>query len=96
MSSQTPSNVSVPFSKEAERSVLAGVLSYNKVWDDVADTLVDHDFYVPEHVVIFNAIHHLAQQNKPFDVLTVADYLTQINQLEKQAVKLFYMILQTA
>jgi replicative DNA helicase len=76
-------SVSVPFSKEAERSVIAGLLSYNKAWDDIADVLIEQDFYVPEHSVIYQAIQELANLNKPFDVLTVTDQLKQTGNLDK-------------
>ncbi|HJN37403.1 MAG TPA: replicative DNA helicase [Gammaproteobacteria bacterium] len=79
---QKPS-VTVPFSKEAERSVIAGLLSYNKVWDDISDMLMDSDFYVPEHGFIYKAMQELANQNKPFDVLTVTDQLKQTGNLDK-------------
>lgn len=64
-----------PHSVEAEQSVIGGLLLDNSSWDWVADIVGDHDFYRPEHGVIFQAIGKLISANQPADVLTVHEEL---------------------
>ena len=64
-----------PHSIEAEQAVLGGLLLDNEAWDKIADKVVEQDFYRPEHGLILNAIASLAEQQKPFDVVTLAEEL---------------------
>lgn len=70
-----------PHSLEAEQSVLGGLLLDNKAWDQVADHVSEQDFYRLEHRLTFKAITTLAAKHMPFDVLTVAESLKQLNSL---------------
>ena len=76
-------NSVVPFSIEAEQSVVGGLILDNKAWDEVADIIVEEDFYRREHCLIFRAISDLANQLQPFDVVTLSEYLNNQGQLEK-------------
>ena len=71
-----------PQSVEAEQSVIGGLLIDNSCWDQVADIVAPADFYRKEHRLIFEAITHLAQDNSPADVVTVAEYLEAKHELE--------------
>jgi replicative DNA helicase len=71
-----------PHSNEAEQAVLGGVMLDNQAWDLASERLNDNDFYSAEHRLIFNAIQMLAEQNKPFDVLTLAEHLKTHNNLQ--------------
>src|SRR5690606_12646934 len=64
-----------PYSDEAEQAVLGGLLLDNQAWDLVADLLCGEDFFRAEHRLIFRAIETLANQNIPFDVVTLAERL---------------------
>lgn len=64
-----------PHSVEAEQSVLGGLLLDNSSWDWVADKVGAHDFYRPEHGLIFEAIGKLINNSQPADVLTVHEEL---------------------
>ena len=64
-----------PYSDEAEQAVLGGLLLDNQAWDLVADLLCGEDFFRAEHRLIFRAIETLANQNTPFDVVTLAEHL---------------------
>ncbi len=64
-----------PHSVEAEQSVLGGLLLDNSSWDWVADIIGEHDFYRPEHGLIFQSIGRLINSNQPADVLTVHEEL---------------------
>lgn len=71
-----------PHSVEAEQSVLGGLLLDNEAWINVAEKLVENDFYRQDHRLIFRAISSLISQQKPVDVLTLSDWLRENQQLE--------------
>ena len=71
-----------PHSLEAEQSVLGGLLLDNTTWDQVADRLDENDFYRNDHRLIFRAIRRLAESSQPFDLLTLAEWLENNQQLE--------------
>lgn len=64
-----------PQSREAEQSVLGGLLLDNGAFDRVGDLLADTDFYRSEHRAIYAAIAALAAAGKPADVVTVHEQL---------------------
>ncbi len=64
-----------PHSQEAEQSVLGGLMLDNAVWDQVADRIVEEDFYRRDHRLIFRAVAHLAAKSSPFDVVTLSEWL---------------------
>ena len=70
-----------PHSNEAEQAVLGGLMLDNEAWDKVCERVSETDFYRHEHRLIFTAIAQLADQRKPFDVLTLAETLKNHNQL---------------
>lgn len=72
-----------PHSVEAEQSVLGGLMLDNRAWDQIVDRIRDHDFYRYEHRLIFAAMSRLIEQNKPLDVLTVAETLREKQELDK-------------
>jgi len=47
----------------------------NTTWDQVADRLVETDFYQRDHQLIFRSIFELANQESPFDILTISDWM---------------------
>ena len=60
-----------PHSIEAEQSVLGGLMLVGEAWDQVADRLVEEDFYRREHRLIFRAIGQLAGAGQPCDAVTL-------------------------
>ncbi len=70
-----------PVSRDAERAVLGGLILENGSWDHISDLLVESDFFVAEHRFIFQAISKLAQENKPFDTLTVNEMLKTLGHM---------------
>jgi len=72
-----------PHSIEAEQAVLGGVLIDNQAWLNVADRLVEHDFYRREHQLIFNAIRKILEEGNPCDALTLAEWLAKQGQLDQ-------------
>jgi len=75
---QPPPRVDVlrvpPHSIEAEQSVLGGLMLVGEAWDQVADRLVEEDFYRREHRLIFRAIGQLAGAGHPCDAVTLGEW----------------------
>lgn len=71
-----------PHSVEAEQSVLGGLMLDNETWTEVSERLVAADFYRRDHQLIFEAIANLANESKPCDVVTVAEWLEHHGELQ--------------
>ena len=71
-----------PHSIEAEQSVLGGLLLNNEAWDKIGDIVAEEDFYRDDHRRIYQAISKLISDNKPADVLTVAERLQMNGELQ--------------
>ncbi len=72
-----------PHSVDAEQSVLGGLMLDARAWDQVAERLMQDDFYKHEHRLIFKAMARLIEQSKPVDVLTVSETLRESHELEQ-------------
>jgi len=64
-----------PYSVEAERSVVGGLMLDPNAWDKVSELVVSDDFYRPEHKQIFAVIAKLADESEPIDVVTIGEKL---------------------
>jgi replicative DNA helicase len=73
---------SVPFSMEAEQSVLGALMLDNRAWDKIADHISEEDFYRPEHRLIFSAMVELTRRSEPMDTVTVHGMLVEQTKLE--------------
>ncbi|MBE6670757.1 MAG: replicative DNA helicase [Ruminococcaceae bacterium] len=67
----------LPFSLEAEQSVIGSVLINPECFDDIAQIVSSEDFYLPEHEQIFYAMKGMYAQSKTVDVVTLADELVK-------------------
>ncbi len=84
MGSDDPQSLRIPpHSIDAEQSLLGGLMLDENTWNDVADRVIENDFYRAEHRLIFQAMHSLAATNTPIDVVTVAEWLDNHNELDK-------------
>ncbi len=72
-----------PHSIQAEQSVIGGLMLDNGSWDKIADKVNKDEFYRKEHRLIFHAIARLADQDQPFDVVTLAEDLQRREELEE-------------
>jgi replicative DNA helicase len=54
----------------------------NSTWDRIADMVAEGDLYRREHRLIFRAIARLAEEDQPFDLVTLAETLERTEQLE--------------
>lgn len=65
----------MPFSLDAEQSVLGAVLSDPKRIAEVSELLRPDDFYIEEHQRIFEIMLNFNIENKPLDLVTVLNEL---------------------
>ena len=71
-----------PHSVEAEQAVLGGLLLSNAAWDRIGDLIGESDFYRHDHRVIWRTITRLVEDNRPADVLTLAEALKTTGELQ--------------
>ncbi len=71
-----------PHSIEAERSVLGGAMLDEEGWDKISGILAAEDFYRGGHRTIFRCMHELSEKNQPLDVITIAEALDHISELD--------------
>src|SRR5215475_3033390 len=71
-----------PQNPEAEKSVLGSMLRDNGVIGDVVQIVRPDSFYADAHQKIYQAIIDLYDQNKPVDLVMLADTLQQKGLLE--------------
>ena len=65
----------LPFSLEAEQSVLGSILIDPECFNVIAGILKSEDFYIDSHVQIYLAMQDLYLQNRSIDVVTLIDTL---------------------
>lgn len=70
-------NRKLPFSLEAEQSVIGSILIDPECFDDIAQLVSSEDFYLPEHEQIFYAMKGMYSSSKTLDVVTLADELVK-------------------
>ncbi|WJW74787.1 replicative DNA helicase [Thiohalobacter sp. IOR34] len=71
-----------PHSIPAEQAVLGGLMLDNEAWDQIADRVAEEDFYRRDHRLIFRAIRRLAEEGRPFDVVTLSETLDNEHRLD--------------
>lgn len=81
-STQKRANNSLPFNAEAEKVVLGSAMIKKDYCLDIISSLVEEDFFLGKHQLIFRAISTLSQRNVTVDVLTVAEELQNLKELE--------------
>lgn len=74
---------SLPHSPEAEQAVLGGLMLANQHFDAIAEVLRADDFYRDANRQIFQNISFLAEANKPFDIITLAEELSRRDELTR-------------
>ncbi len=67
----------LPFSLEAEQSLLGSILIDPLCMDDIAAIVSSDDFYVLEHQEIFSAVQSMYIKSKNIDVVTLIDELVK-------------------
>jgi replicative DNA helicase len=77
---------SAPFplwSEHSEQSVLGAILLDNTAYDQVADLIVEEDFFVHDHQQLFRAMSRMLQANEPVDVVSVAEHFERAGHSDK-------------
>lgn len=72
--SNLPRDFIPPHNLSAEQSVLGGVMLDPSALDIVSDVLVEADFYVRGHQLIYRAILELRDAAQPFDAVTLGEW----------------------
>ncbi|MFI4819073.1 MAG: replicative DNA helicase [Enterobacterales bacterium] len=67
----------LPYSLDAEQSVLGGLMLDNNKWENVSDRLISNDFFIYAHRIIFNEMQFLLELKKPIDLITISESLEQ-------------------
>lgn len=70
------------FSIEAEQSVIGGLLIDSQKFDDVSELICADDFYNIDNKAIFEAMATMAINNRPVDVVTLAEQMHEDGTLE--------------
>lgn len=73
----------LPQSKEAERSILGVIIKDNDTALKIFPILKPEHFYYEGHRLVYRAMHVLSAAGKPIDEITLADFLTGEEVLEK-------------
>lgn len=71
-----------PVSREAEQSVLGGLIIDNRALDQTVEVIQPDDFHDPEHRLIFNAILRLSEASQPIDIITISEELDRDGDLD--------------
>lgn len=75
----------LPYSLEAEQSVLGSILIDREVQFEIASKLKTEDFYVEAHKIIFSAMFDVLSDGKPIDIVTLIDVLNKTPSTKHQA-----------
>ena len=70
-------NNALPYSLEAEQSVLGSILIDGDVQFEIASKIKADDFYVESHKIIFRAMMDILADAKPVDLVTLIDVLSK-------------------
>ena len=71
-----------PQNIEAERSLLGSVLISQDAFFKIVDIIKPDDFYDPAHKLIFGAILKLTEEQKPVDLVSLTNMLSERGELE--------------
>jgi replicative DNA helicase len=72
----------LPQARELEEVVLGALLIESKSYTLIEDILIPDDFYDPIHQTIYRSIINLSAKRKPIDILTVAEELRSMGEIE--------------
>ena len=73
----------LPFSLEAEQSVLGGLIRDASRFDAVAELVSQEDFFKAEHRLIYASMQSLLEHDQPIDIITLSELLNQREQLSE-------------
>ena len=73
----------VPYSLEAEQSVLGSAFLSKDALTKICDDLNEDDFYLDSHKIIFSVLKDLHEEGIPVDITIVTDRLDSSGELTK-------------
>ncbi|MCX7991607.1 MAG: replicative DNA helicase [Proteobacteria bacterium] len=73
----------LPHNKDAEQSILGGILIDKEAIHKVADILKIEDFYFEQHRLIYQAIIEMTDRNEPVDLISLTDFFLKKGILDK-------------
>ena len=71
----------VPYSLEAEQSVLGSAFLSKEALQKICDDLSEDDFYIDKHKIIFSCLSNLNKDGVPVDITIVIDRLESSKEL---------------
>lgn len=86
----------LPYNLEAEQSLLGSILIDQEMQFDIASQLEVDDFYVESHKYIFDGISTVLGNNKPVDLVTLADEMCKSNEVPVKKRKVNISVLASA
>jgi replicative DNA helicase len=83
MPGETITEKALPYSIEAERSVLGAVLLDERIFNQAAVLLQEDDFFLESHRLIYRRMHQLASDSRAIDFVTLKEELQKSGKLEQ-------------
>ncbi|QDQ28278.1 replicative DNA helicase [Chitinimonas arctica] len=83
MSDMTFPPLPVLYSEHSEQALIAGLLIDSYALDRIADQLLPRHFFVPECALVYTVMLGLFHDNRPIDVVTVAEVLERRGELDE-------------
>ena len=83
----------IPFSLEAEQSVLGAILISPELYEEIAGELTVDDFYLERHQQIYEAITDLYLKDKSIDLLILLDVLLKNTKDNESSIKEYLVTL---
>ncbi len=80
---EQPQQNTLPYSAEAEKSVLGSMLLSREAVESACEVLKPEDFYIPAHQDIFDVMYSLNAKGDAVDAVTVTDSLARAGKLEQ-------------
>jgi replicative DNA helicase len=75
-------NIALLHNREAEQSVIGGLILKNKAWEEITDLITEKDFYIFEYQIIFTAMKNLEVRRQPFDWVSLSNELKKMNEFD--------------
>ena len=90
-------NKQMPFSLQAEQSVLGSILIDPQKFNDVANLLNESDFYLDVHKLMYSSMHTLAMdQSRQIDAVTLTNAMVERGDMDEAACRSNIMVILNA
>ncbi|MFT7328240.1 MAG: replicative DNA helicase [Crocinitomicaceae bacterium] len=84
MNTQNSNHIRIPPQNiDAERALLGSIMLRPVALNDVLDTVVEEDFYVQKHKVIFRIMSDLSRVGDPIDLVSVSEKMKSLNLVDQ-------------